>query len=380
METTHKKDIVLITDIGAVDPDDIFALQLILTFLPDSEFNLVAVITTHHYPEKKAQIAKLLLTEFGIPEIPVYIGCGTPYSDEFNEEHRKAFFADNQLFPRIFGYPKSVRKDDEPLWFENFAKAYVDSYGQDNLDKLETFPNGHEFLVNELSKHSKENPLGVISIAPLHDLQKIPAELYGNMELYCMGGGFEEMTSEFMEGKVPKINVTRAGYNWGICPGPTREVLDKLSKSNTKMKLISPAITRKYDVSISPEIYKMWMDLAQDGNTLQITRAILNDWLHCMKGNKLQSHKNLCDPLAVYIALNPDLMSKLEKRNVRITMQNEEHYEDYLKPIEGKPLMRIFSDENGNVELICTLIESITPEIISRLEKIMFGNLQKYNL
>ena len=82
------RDVVIITDIGSVDPDDTFALILAAT----SKINLKGVVTTHHYPEKKAKIAKLVLSEIGRGDINVYVGTGLNYKDDaklYTEEEKK---------------------------------------------------------------------------------------------------------------------------------------------------------------------------------------------------------------------------------------------------------------------------------------------------
>ena len=102
------RDIVIITDIGAVDPDDTFAIIMLPVLAKMSNFNIKGIITTHIYPTRKAKLLKLLLTEIGLGHIPVYVGAGVEYSATPNEKDRSDWLGSNELFPELFGYPKSV--------------------------------------------------------------------------------------------------------------------------------------------------------------------------------------------------------------------------------------------------------------------------------
>ncbi|WP_158644251.1 nucleoside hydrolase [Legionella hackeliae] len=80
-------DYIIDTDIGG-DIDDALALLVAIT----SDNKPLALTTTHIEPLEKARIAKLILSESGYPDIPVYAGVGVTRQDP-NEE----FLALNSL-------------------------------------------------------------------------------------------------------------------------------------------------------------------------------------------------------------------------------------------------------------------------------------------
>lgn len=290
------QDIVIITDIGSVDPDDVLSLLLSLSLAQQNkDINIIGIIATHHYPTKRAQLVKLILTELK-SDIKVYIGHGVEYG-EFNQINRNQFIEDNKLFPTFFGYPKGVYLTEKE-WFPQFMKGYYDNYDSNIIDSLQIEKeSGHIFLTNLLKNYSSENKLKVICLGPMHDLAKIPVELYYNMVIYAMGGGFEKVNEN-------NIIIPIAGYNWGTCPEVTSLVLQKLSQTGQTLTLISSAIVRNKNIVLPLEIYNKWLNrvISNDISIMvpKITKAIFADWIYCNKGNKLTQHKNLCDPLITY--------------------------------------------------------------------------------
>ena len=379
-----KIKMVIITDLGSVDPDDAICLIMALFC---SNVDIVGIIVTHHYANKRALLAKLLLDAFGKPDIPVFIGSGIKYSEEYNEDDRNAFLNDNPLFPSFFGYPKSVRREDlkESVWFPAFMQAYYEHYGKEHIEsfasKIEIIP-GVQFLVDTLKKYSSGNPLTVLNIAPMHDFMHIPDELYSNMKVFAMGGGIEKNIEEFIKGETNRLNVVPAGYNWGITPTITNVVLEKFTRSGTAMNLISSGFVRREDVSVSPEQYKMWDYLVNfcKERVPKITLAFMADWLYSMRGNKLAQHKNLCDLLAFVFASNPNLMNNAGAMvQVQMLVQNQGEYENYLKPKPGvsdidKPLIEILRPVGvpGNVNLLYKLDPLIKTSIVKQLDSILF--------
>src|SRR5205807_3826094 len=139
----------------------------------------------------------------------VYIGNGVPWSETYNEDHRKKFMEENELFPPFFGYPNCVRKDQEKLWFPDFMRAYYEFYNTKFIDSLKIEKeSGTEFLIKELENHTPQHKLLVVCVAPMHDLINIPTELYKNMNLFVMGGGFEEDIETFLRSGRSNLNVS----------------------------------------------------------------------------------------------------------------------------------------------------------------------------
>lgn len=373
-----KRDLILITDPGSVDPDDILTLPLLISLL--HIYNIIGVITTHHYPEKRALLTKLILSEFGYQDIPVYIGEGIPFKKKLDVMDREKWLYENKLFPKIFGYPSGVYNDnitsDEKYWFPNFMKAYEESYDIDYLkllnNKIEK-ERGWEQLVKLLSsgKYSPDNKLLVVEIGPVHDLVKVPTYLYKNMEIFIMGGGFEENIDDIINNKTDILKIPKIGYNWGISPRFTKEFLEKLSNSGTYATLVSSNLVRRKNMQISVEYFNKWLNLAENNSCPKITRAMMKDWIYCNRGNKLSEHKNICDPTTLFLA-----SEKYNNKAIRFktTIENEDIFtKDYLQTdTSGKQLLNMKKDKNGNINLIIDFEENrALHEIIKRIEHIM---------
>ena len=324
------KDIILITDPGSVDPDDVLTLTMLAQLETMGLTKTRGIITTHHYPEMRALLAKLIMSEFGHPEIPIYVGQGIPYNEknEFDPKLREHFDEDNSGWPNIFGYPKNVKQEGEKPWFPDFMKSYFEEYNLENMQKNLKIEKekGYIFLNNLLKNYSPENKLTVVSIAPIHDLILVDTELYPNMDLFTMGGGFEE---ENKEGKnylnyEGQINMIKDGYNWGISPEKVQEFYKKVNESNIKINLITSSVVRQANISLPINIYNTWFKRMEHQISPKISKAIMKDWIYCNRGNKLADHKNLCDLLTLYLAVFP-IMKPL---NVSVNL--EDKYGNYL--------------------------------------------------
>jgi hypothetical protein len=331
------KDIVIITDIGSVDPDDVFSLLILTTF---DNINIKGIITSHFYSKSRAWLCNLILNELGKKEIPIYADSDIDIKNEFDQNDYDYFKKYNELFPSLFGYPKSVCRNGDRQWFPNFMKAYIDEYKDENYSANDI--SGEQFLTNLLENYSF----------------KIPTNLYYNMNIFAMGGGFE---------KFPIINselcVEKAGYNWAICPNITQQVLDKLTETNQKIKLVSSELVRRKNITISPILYQKWLNLTNDAE--KITKVIMHDWLLCNRGNKLSEHKNLCDPLTLYLAINQDM----DVEDYHTFINYDESINSYL---ETKNLIRMVKNEKPNVSLIINFPECVHQNILNRLEHVLF--------
>lgn len=358
------QDYILITDIFSVDPDDVFTLLLSLNL----KLNLKGVITTHFFPEKRAKVAKLILSELNRKDIPVYVGEGLKYSDTFSLDSRNKFLKKNPLFPVLFGFPKGVAMENEKIWFPNFLKAYYEIYGQELIESQNVEQeSGTNFLIRMLQNHDENNKLKVICIAPMFQLENIPDELFKNMDLFVMGGGFENNIDEFIQGNKETLEIPKAGYNWGICPETTKIVLNKLSKTNTTLKLISSGIVRRNKVYVDLNTYEKWINMLKDKNVSTISRAIMLDWDYCNKGNKLSDHKNLCDPLTLYLALT----NKYKSIKLNTTIENENKFVNYLQQLDVN-LINMKKNNSGNTELIIDFDSDTGSEILKNLTNILF--------
>lgn len=333
-------DSILITDPGSVDIDDILSILLYTFFCKKNKDFSHKIICTHHYAEKRTDIVRLILKHLDI-DIEVY-------TSEYNK-NLEEFRALNPLFPsKIFGEPVYEVASEKP-WFPAFGKAYSELQYQD----------AKPMLISELQKHSPENKLKVICVAPPFDLQDIPTDLYKNMDLWMMGGGFHEKDS---------FITTQAGYNWGICPDTVNKVLAKLSESGTTAKVVTSSIARNTQTEIKLHVYEKWCRIAE-GDCPSITKAIMNDWLACNRGNKLVAHKNLCDPLTLVLALFD--FGPISLVPAYCKMANQDKYQHYMEKIDGFPLIEVTND-NPNVLFASKFDAVITTYITEILDDILF--------
>lgn len=336
-------DSILITDPGSVDIDDILSILLYTFFCKKNKAFSHKIVCTHHYAEKRTDIVRLILKHLDI-DIEVYTSKYNKNLEEFREL--------NPLFPsKIFGEPVYEVASEKP-WFPAFGKAYAELQYQD----------AKPMLISELQKHSPENKLKVICVAPPFDLQDIPTDLYKNMDLWMMGGGFHEKDS---------FITTQAGYNWGICPDTVNKVLAKLSESGTQAKVVTSSIARNTQTEIKLHVYEKWCRIAE-GDCPLITKAIMKDWLACNRGNKLTAHKNLCDPLTLALALAPAFdFGPISLVPAYCKMANQDKYKHYMEKNDDYPLIEVTND-NPNVLFASKFDAVITTYITEILDDILF--------
>lgn len=367
-----KRDIVIISDIGSVDPDDILTLALLLTY---KNINIIGFIATHHYADRRGKLAKLFFTEMRRPEIPVYKGHGIEYETNFNQQHRDTWMKENHLFPPFFGYPRSVALSTEKIWFEKFMKGFEEFYGKEIFYKsseLEIQYDSNTFLCEQLKKHSQTNKLLVVCLAPMHDLNNLPSELFKNMELWAMGGGFEDDNniSKFLcDDSIEILKVNKAGYNWGISPESTKDVVNKLDESNTLVNLISSSFVRRNNMYVSKERFTKWMKLIEEEKCPIITKAIFKDWTYSLNANSLSDHKNICDPITLFLALDSTLGKSVQ---VKTQIQNEEKFKHYMEEKPESPLMVMHRSYNPNTNLYYEIDETYREQILDRIESVLF--------
>ncbi len=233
-------------------------------------------------------------------------------------------------------------------------------------------PDGISFLTQELEKHNPDNKLLVICIGPMHDLAYIPTKLYNNMSLWSMGGGFEESIDQFIMSDRTNLSVSRIGYNWGVCPEFTNCVLNKLTKSKTQVNLISSNLVRNKNVVMSDSLHKELMDLYANDETT-IFHAIMRDWLYGQKTSALPQHKNLCDPLTVYLALKDIATCKTISLKSSINIESLDKYESYLDTNDDQMLvMTKASLADANTNLIYDFPDDVVDNLLKELHLSIF--------
>lgn len=350
-----KKDIVIITDIGTIEQGGLLAMITMLSLLDDNKvkINIKGIITTHLYSNQRAKLVKLLLSEFNSSDIKVYAG----------NETRKKIFEENKLLPTEFGLPHDVKKEGEKEEFSNFMKGFYEHFDEKYIDdmKVQT-KSGVDFLTEELSERTKDNKLCVICLAPMHDIALIPSDLYPNMDLYTIGGDFEDDIDKFVKLKKTKLNISKLGYNWNICPKITNTVLEKLNENKQQMKIISPELVKHKGVCIPLEVYNKWNKLEKETSISKITKAIMRNWFYCVKENKLEQHMNMCNPLILLLAITENYKTLSFKTFVKLETTET----------DKNNIFQMTLNENGNTRLIVDFNSNINYRIIKMIEDKLF--------
>jgi len=391
----QQRDMVLITDIGSVDPDDTFALVMAAT---STVMNLRGVVASHHYPERKAKIAKLILNEIGKDHIKVYVGRGVGYKSdakEYTDEDKKLFRQQNSHFPKMFGDPT------ENTWFPNFARAYYDEYGStegnplsggvETMDGLKIESESAKVFLNGiLRQYSPRNRLVVVCIAPPHDLLDIDLELYQNMELYIMGGGFEDIKTIYSmsrskvtrEGspKSDRYAIKNVGYNFGICPEIVSQLLSNLSVTGQRAVIVSSELVRRNDTLVPLDLYNQWFSSYQgqekslncktnysfSSSRERLSKTVMTDWIFSNRGNRLREHKNLCDPLA-YILAEDGLFESID---FEMRVNEKSFCGNYL---QSQDMLEIQLSQNSNIRLVTNFNKTeVNKDILARIQSVLF--------
>jgi len=356
-------NLVIYTDVGSCDPDDLLALMM----LKHVNANILGIIATHHYPRKKAQLIKLLLNEIGLESVPVYVGSGLEYNETYDETRRTIFDNDNELWPSSFGYPIGVMKPDETPWFSNFMKAYESAYDSKEFESLHIEKeSGYDMMVKLLS--NSKDKVTVVCMAPPHDLAQLPVELYNNMNIWIMGGGFENYSC--ILNMCDSIDNPKLGYNWGICPGTIEQLLNNANESNTKINLISSGFIRRKNLNISVDKFNEWLSLKENKKLSKFMNAFIDDWIYCSEANTLNSHTNICDPVVLFAALNSNLFSSVP---VNCNINGTIMFEDYLMESQSKVTnilrMKLMENTHTNVNLIVGVNSGVNNIIVDMINK-----------
>lgn len=269
-------DYIIDTDIGG-DIDDVIALIIAIK----SDNKPLAITTTHIEPLEKAKIAKLILTDMGYANIPVYAGKGVTRGDSY-----EMFIQLNSLWPPFYGYPNPL--PGQKKWYEKQALAYKEEYGATFDQMIIEKELAAEFIVRIAKEHTPDSPLIIIALGPLHNIDlalSIDNSIRNNIHLYSMGGNY------------PK------GYNWLISPETTARVL-----AQVKTVCISSELIEKNSFYITPEEFNC---IEQKINS-RIGKAIISDWKNWYKMDVVNPKlTQLGDPITVFLALHPQFISSL---------------------------------------------------------------------
>lgn len=253
----EKTWIIVLTDPGSVDPDDWLALLMLQEALKDHPDWHILCITGHF---RSATRARLTAHMFDHPRFHITYNQGPTCEEDFARQ--------NSAWPEIFGTPFSATKP----WFPKFGAAF------------EGLP-----VVNKSARVSVDDVFAmadrvfICAISPIIDaIEAIPQKYYSRAIWFAMGGA--------------QANGT-AGYNWGISPESTQNFQANLMAARTYVTCVTSAMGRECLFPL--ELYEKW---AAQATTPRQT-ALIAEWINSNRGNKLAAHKNMCDPLAVWVMM-----------------------------------------------------------------------------
>lgn len=255
-----KKWIVVFTDPGSVDPDDWLALLMLHTALDDNPDWHVICITGHFYTRERAIMTKKMFSHerFYI----TYTNCDPKTEQEFKQQ--------NSLWPDIFGVPYTK---EGKQWYPNFGKAFdVLPEPDDRIPNI--------FLDDIFDSINPDEYIYACVLSPIIDvINIIDTKYYKKIKWFAMGGS--------------QANGT-AGYNWGISPENTLEFQNRLVSTSQNVTVITSEMGRECRFPL--ETFNEWLAKA----TTPKQKALMDEWIMSNRGNKLASHKNMCDPLTVW--------------------------------------------------------------------------------
>lgn len=279
--------ILILTDIGG-DIDDALALLHAIEAANITKTNILGVITSHIEPEEKARQAKLILTESGRPDIPVYSGIGVTRKDS-----KLTFKSLYPCFPNVFGFPNPDKGDKE--WHPKQASAYKDNplfRAKFKKMKIED-ESGADAIIRLANQFSSAHKLVIVGLGPLHDLAAAldkDSSIADKIKLYTMGG------------------IHPKGYNWLISPDITKKVI-----SRVETICVSNDFIVKNKLSIQPDELQ---EIVKNTHS-SFGKAFLTDWKNWKRaelpGN---SETMLYDPATLGLAMYPSLIKSLEMKKI----------------------------------------------------------------
>lgn len=336
-------DYIIDTDVGG-DIDDAIALIL----AANSESKPIAVTTTHIDPVEKARIAKLILTEQGHPEIPVYAGIGV------NRDGSNALFKQqNSLWPPFYGYPNPG--ENERNWYEKQAIAYKDAYGsQFNAMQIES-ETASEFIVRLAKQYSSKHKLTIVALGPLHNIAAalmLDPSISDHIVIYSMGGVY------------PK------GYNWLISPETTAKVLKQ-----TETYVISSDFIAENELYVSANEFET---IEKDVHT-SFGSAFIADWKNWYKIDAVhKTNTQLGDPVTLYIATHPNEVTMQSNQVVEFPcldengkLKSEFNGVWYSKSGLENKIVKLKSDDSSHTHFIMSVksVSTIKSWITSGISK-----------
>ncbi len=247
--------IIVLTDPGSVDPDDWLALLMLQEALDDHPDWNVLCVTGHFRAAARAGMAAKMFTH---ERFHITYGQSPVCEIDFKEQ--------NSAWPEIFGNPFSAERP----WFPKFGAAFE---GMPIMKKP-------TIIIDDV--FAVADKVFICAISPTIDCQIIKPKYYNHATWFAMGGSLADGT---------------AGYNWGISPESTTKFQDQLRRQGTNVICVTSAMGRECQFPL--ELYNEWFAAAITPRQ----KALMAEWVNSNRGNKLAAHKNMCDPLTVWVMI-----------------------------------------------------------------------------
>eukprot|EP01116_Phalansterium_solitarium_P006618 TRINITY_DN18947_c0_g1_i1.p1 TRINITY_DN18947_c0_g1~~TRINITY_DN18947_c0_g1_i1.p1 ORF type:complete len:397 (+),score=83.48 TRINITY_DN18947_c0_g1_i1:72-1193(+) len=268
------------TDIGN-DIDDVLAFLVVMDTLPRE--HVLGITTTFFRPDRKARIAKLLLREYGWPQVPVYAGVGIYDAEKdvhlMNELYR--------LWPPQFPLP----------WLENSISCNEGSAYQKHYSGFDSVTyEGHGLDKLREKIQASKGDLVLLSIGFHTNLAAVWDTIQDNSinRIVLMGGWFEN----------PDGSMKRLGYNTVVDLEASRTLLEQ---TTVPVLIVGSEFCRAY--GIKRVEYQALRDKAEKLGSRVISRAIMDDmtfWFENKNQKGADDVVHIGDPLAAYLACHPE--------------------------------------------------------------------------
>lgn len=290
ISTSLAQRIVVLTDCGAVDPDDFIAAVTIYQACVPTQRHELSFVTEHVEPHRKRDALEALLGD-----VDVYVGEGYSRGDA-----PETYQTLTPAFPfHLFGsiIQPAEAKARQKVWHPKHLEAFQELVDQVPLKRSKQ--NGVEHLIAQAAQCTPKDPLIVMSLAPMLTLAaalKKRPDLGGNIVVYAMGGAEEENRAPWHTTSVGTAQqIKKPGYNWGISPEQTAFVLGKVQK----MVVMPSQLPRDLWFAITEQ---NWVDLEPFLKSTKEGLTFLQERINC-KGQNALKEQMMCDPLTVVVGL-----------------------------------------------------------------------------
>ncbi len=271
-----KKEFFVFTDIGSTDIDDFIALMLLKQHAKENSQNFYTIVTCGHYASQRARMTWAFLDIVNCHNIEVVVG----YEPTTTQQFQNLYPAFPKLFGRVFFPGEEPIQEGEKQWFPPFGKAFAE------LAERAPFSfHPADKIVRGILATSSD--VVICLLCPPTDFANFAMEFNfpKNTRVYSMGG---ESANK------------KAGYNWGICPFATEQMLVHLKEKTIPLFVIDGASCRSLDITFPSDLFTQWLNQSDKS---PIQKAFMQERINSINGNVLSNGKLLCDPITMAVAL-----------------------------------------------------------------------------